>query len=173
MPDRIRRLFRRCDSSRNPVLSFAKASAKVGYLARQGRPQLHGLENALNEQKHMVLALNLGRPDLAAEHGAARNVELAAFARAIRNEIIRSFVTQQPGLTASLFEVVTFGEALPPAEETQHSDTVAAMLSKADASPLFDYVTYDREFPPEDETCGCSPDIGRTGECDESSESCY
>lgn len=82
--ERVERLFWTCNLTKNPVLTFSRACSKVGYLARtKDRHVLHSLESALNEQKHGILADRFGQRERASRHYAVRDLELAAFHRAV------------------------------------------------------------------------------------------
>ncbi|MES2384512.1 MAG: hypothetical protein V4593_08180 [Pseudomonadota bacterium] len=83
--DRVERIFWAGCTARNPVLYFAKACAKVGYLAQRtsGAGVLYYLASALNEQKHGYLAERLGHGTAASKHYADRDRDLRMLKRAV------------------------------------------------------------------------------------------
>jgi hypothetical protein len=91
-----RSLFRRCETSENPVLAYSRACSKVGYLARDGeRTELHYLESALNERKLALVMERFGQPEKAREHNQNCGRDFRAFQRAIRTELGRATDTQE------------------------------------------------------------------------------
>ena len=86
----VESLFRRCESSKNPILAYSRACSKVGYLARDGvRSELRYLESALNERKHALVMERCGHPEKAKEHHRTCGQDLRSFQRAIRIELAR------------------------------------------------------------------------------------
>lgn len=85
---RVESIFRRCESSKNPVLAYSRTCSKVGYLARDGvRSELHHLESALNERKHALIMERCGSPEKTQDHNRECARELLSFRRAIRLEL--------------------------------------------------------------------------------------
>lgn len=85
MIESMTKLFRFCESSKSPVLSFSRACSKVGFLARSSadRGDLFYVMSALNEEKHAIVAGWCGHAQLAERHRAERDQYLAAFDRAM------------------------------------------------------------------------------------------
>lgn len=82
-------LFRHCAASENPPLAFSRASSKIGYLARDGvRTELHYLEAALNEHKHVLLQRRIGNTVQASEHAKERDQHLRSFGTAVQRSLV-------------------------------------------------------------------------------------